>query len=122
MALSTCTRSVVGATTVVAVPAKETRPRLIRSGRTSTNSLAAVCMARKRSGSMSVACIDSDTSTAITTVARSRGTRTSVLGTASDTTRVASPSATMPKARCRRHPGRLGTREPSSATLVNRAA
>ena len=57
---------------------------------------------------MSVACIDSDTSTAITTVARSRGTRTSVLGTASETTSVARPSATTPKARCRRQPGPLG--------------
>ena len=112
----------VGGTSVVAVPAKDTRPRLIRSGRTSTNSLAAVCMARKRSGSMSVACIDSDTSTAMTTVARSRGTRTSVLGTARETTSVARPSATTPNARCRRQPGRLGTSVPSSATLVNRAA
>ena len=71
---------------------------------------------------MSVAFIDSDTSSAIITVARSRGTRTSVLGTASDTTSAARPSATTPNARCRRHPGRLGTSEPSRATLVNRAA
>ena len=84
--------------------------------------MAAVCIARKRSGSTSVACIDSDTSTAMITVARSRGTRTSVLGTASETTSVASPSATTPKATCRRQPGRFGTSEPSSATLVNRAA
>jgi hypothetical protein len=122
MALRTCWRSVVGGTTVVALPAKDTRPRLIRSGRTSTNSLAAVCMASNLFGSMSRACIDSETSTAITTVARSRGTRTSLLGTASETTSTASPRATTPNARCRRQPGRFGTIEPSNATLVKRAA
>ena len=56
------------------------------------------------------------------TVARSRGTRTSVLGWASETTSVAIPSATSPKATCRRQPGRLGTSDPSRATLVKRAA
>jgi hypothetical protein len=71
---------------------------------------------------MSVACMERDTSTAITTVAFSRGTRTTVLGTARDTTSVASPRASTPKARCRRHPGRRGMIEPSSATLVKRAA
>jgi hypothetical protein len=122
IAFATWGRSVVGGTTVVAVPAKDTSPRLIRSGRTSTNSLAAVCIARKRSGSMSVACIDRETSTAITTVAFSRGTRTTVLGTARDTTSVASPSTRIPNATCRFHPGRLGRIVPSNATLVNRAA
>ena len=122
MALRTCCRSVVGGTTVVALPAKDTSPRLIRSGRTSTNSLAAVCIASKRLGSMSRACIDSETSTAMMTVARSRGTRTSLLGTASETISAAIPSATTPNARWRRQPGRFGTIDPSSATLVNRAA
>jgi hypothetical protein len=122
MAVRICPRSVVGVTTVVAVPAKVTSPRLMRSGRTSTNSFAAICMAWKRVGATSVASIDSDTSTAITTVARSRGTRTSVLGTASDATRTAIARASSPKATCRRQPGRLGTSEPSSATFVNRAA
>ena len=46
----------------------------------------------------------------------------SFAGTASDTTRATSPSATTAKARCRRQPGRFGTMLPSSATLVNRAA
>jgi hypothetical protein len=79
-------------------------------------------MASNRLGSMSRACIDNETSTAMTTVARSRGTRTSLLGTARETTSAAIPRAMMPKARCRFQPGRLGTIEPSSATLVNRAA
>jgi hypothetical protein len=122
MALRTWSRSVVGCTTVVAVPANDTSPRLIRSGRTSPNSLAASCIASNRVGSTSVACMDNETSTAMTMVARSRGTRTSVLGTARETTSVASPRAATPNARCRRHPGRFGTSEPSSATLVNRAA
>ena len=115
-------RSVVGGTSVVAVPAKDTSPRLIRAGSTPTNCFAAVCIALKRVGSMSRACMDSDTSTAITTVARSRGTRTLVLGAARETTSVARPNATMANARWRRQPGRLGTSDPNSATLVNRTA
>jgi hypothetical protein len=122
MAVRTSSRSVVGVTSVLAVPAKDTSPRLIRAGSTLTNSLAATCIAENRSGSMSVACMDSDTSTAMITVARSRGTRISVLGAASDTTRTPRPRQTRPNATCRRHPARLGTSEPSSATLVNRAA
>jgi len=122
MARITETRSVVGDTSTVAEPAKDTSPRLIRPGSTSTNFVAAFCMAWKRVGSMSVAFIDSETSSAIITVARSRGTRTLALGAASETTSVPSASATRPNARCRFQPGRFGTIELSSATLVNRAA
>ncbi|CAB4915360.1 unannotated protein [freshwater metagenome] len=122
MATLTDSRSVVGGTSVVARPENDTRPRLICAGRMSTNSLAAVFIASNRLGSTSVACIDRDTSSASTTVARSRGTRTSVEGWASDSTNAPSPRTTRPNARCRRQPGRLGTSAPSRATLVNRAA
>src|SRR5439155_25576447 len=109
-------------TCTVAVPAKVTRPRLIRGGSSRTNSFAASLAASIRLGETSVACMDSETSIAITTVARSRGTFTDVVGLAIPTVSVASASSSTANARCRRQPGRRGTRLPSSAVLVNRTA
>ena len=105
------------------VPAKDTRPRLIRAGRTSTNSLAAVCIASNRLG-LDVGGLHRQRHVdrhASPSPAPAAPAPRCWAGPATATS-APSPSATSPKARCRRQPGRLGTSEPSSATLVNRAA
>ena len=122
MPAATCAWSVVGVTSVVGVPEKDTNPRLTPAGTRSTKCLAAACMAWNRVGVMSVACMDSETSSAISTVARSLGTRARALGEPSDRMRAASARATTANAVCRRHLGRFGTTEASSDTLVKRAA
>ncbi len=93
----------------------------MRGGSRSTNVLAAALAAWMRVGSTSVASIDSDTSMAIITVARSRGTLTAAAGRATPTDSTLSPISSSAKVRCRRHPGRRGATLPSSATLLNRA-
>jgi hypothetical protein len=109
---------VVGVTRVVGVPENDTSPRLTVAGTRSTKCLAAICIAWKRVGVMSVACMDSETSSAIITVARSRATRVSALGEPRETISVARATATIPKAACRRHAARLGTREAGTAQLL----
>jgi hypothetical protein len=122
MAAATCAWSVVGVIRVMGVPENDIRPRLIPEGTRPTKCLAVVCMAWKRVGVMSVACMDSETSSAIITVARSRGTRARALGEPRETMRVASASTTTPNAVCRRQPSRFGTSDASRDTLVKRAA
>ncbi len=114
-------RSSVGGTSTLALPPNATSPRLIRAGIRSTNFFAAVCAATIRDGSTSVASIDSDTSIAITTVARSRGTRTAAAGRATPMLSTDSAMSNSANVRCRRHPGRRGATLPSSSTLLNRA-
>ena len=67
-----------------------------------------------------MACIDSDASITITTVARSRGTSTSVLGRANAAVRVTRLSSDSATARCRRHWDCFGTTTSSIEVLVNR--
>ncbi len=74
MARSTAPRSVVGGTTTWAVAAKLTSATLKRSGSSRVNCTAASWAARSRLGFTSVATMERETSMAITTVARSRGT------------------------------------------------
>ena len=80
------------------------------------------CAACSRVGSTSSARIDSETSIAIMTVARSRGRWTAAVGWAAPSARTASPAMRSANVRCRRHPGRFGATEASSETLLNRAA
>ena len=88
----------------------------------STKDLAATLAAVMRSGSTSAASIDSDTSTAMTMVACSRGTFTGRVGWAKATT--VSPRAIRKAAAgtWRRQPGRLGATESSRSRLVKRTA
>src|SRR6476619_5666575 len=121
LATLTESRSIVGGTSRLAVPLNLTKPRLIRGGRRSANCFAACCAACNRVGSTSSARIDSETSIAIMTVARSRGTWTAAVGWAAPNARTASPAIRSANVRCRRHPGRFGATEASSETLLNRA-
>jgi hypothetical protein len=86
----------------------------------SANAFAATCAAASRFGSTSVACIDSDTSTTSTTVARFRGTRASAIGPASATVSTASAAISAAAGTCRYQPGRFGATRSSSSRLVNR--
>jgi hypothetical protein len=63
------------------------------------NCLAAACAASIRVGATSAACIDSDTSIASTTVARSRGLRTRIDGWARLTTSASMPVSSVAAAR-----------------------
>ena len=85
------------------------------------NCLAAVFAAVIRDGRTSVASIDSETSIASMTVARSRGTLTAADGWATPTDSTVSPTSSSAKVRCRRQPGRRGATLPSNSTLLNRA-
>ena len=114
-------RSSVGDTSTLALPPKDTSPRLIWGGRLRAKSVAACLAASMRVGSTSVACIDSETSMAIITVARSRGTLTSAEGRATPTLSTDMPASSRAKVRCRRQPGRRGATLLSSSTLENRA-
>ncbi len=104
------------------MPEKVTSPRLIRGGSRLTNSFAAACAASSRLGLTSSARIDSETSIAIITVARSRGTLVSLVGLAIAVVSEASASSSAAKARCRRQPGRFGASLPSRSRLANRTA
>ena len=73
-------RSVVGATSTLAVPEKEMSPSLNWRGRPLTNSAAAFLATVIRLGAISVALIESETSMASTTVAPSRATFTDRVG------------------------------------------
>jgi hypothetical protein len=66
--------------------------------------------------------MDSETSMAITTVARSRGTLTGRAGRAKAVTRAIMARTNAVAGTCRRHPGRLGAMESSRARLVKRTA
>ena len=66
--------------------------------------------------------MDSDTSIAIITVARSRGTRVSLVGFAIAVVSEASAISSSAKARCRRQPGRRGASVPSSSRFAKRTA
>ena len=105
MAAAAAARSVVGGTSTVAVPAKDTTPRLIPGGRSCTNRVAACCAAANRFGVTSVACMDNDTSMASITVARSRGCRACAVGPAIATVSNANPTSTTTAGTCRHRPG-----------------
>ena len=97
------------ATATVATPLKVTRPRLISSGRSSTKSSAASWAASSRSGSTSVASIDSETSMASTTVARSSGTCVVRAGSGeAHDQRAPAPTRNSAGGTWRRQPGRSG--------------
>jgi len=91
MARVAAARSVVGETSTVAMPAKDTMPRLIPGVRSLTNWVAACCAAASRFGLTSVASIDSETSMASITVALFRGCLASAVGPA-----IATVSSTRP--------------------------
>src|SRR5581483_3140987 len=115
-------RSVDGGTSNDALPANDTMPTLIFGGSWSTKAFAADCTAFNRVGFTSSASIDSDTSMATMTVARSRGIFSSCVGRANATTINAMATRNAPAAACRRQPGFLGATWSSSATFVNRTA
>ncbi len=117
----TAARSVVGATSTVAEPAKEISPRLMPGVRPSANDLAATCAASRRDGFTSVAFIDSDTSTTSITVARLRGTRCSDVGPASATVSNASAARRNAAGTWRDQRSRLGATFSSSSRFVNRS-
>lgn len=122
MAERSSSRSVVGGTATVAEPLNWTRPALKRSGSRSTKASAACWAASNRVGSTSVAPMEADTSNATTTVARSRGTRTSVVGRANPTTSSAIVAQKAAAGMCRRRPGRFGATLSSRSRLVNLTA
>ena len=76
IAVITGWRSWVGVTSTEAVPANDTTPTFRVGGSSSMNLVAAALAATRRLGSTSFASIESDTSMAMITVARSRGTCT----------------------------------------------
>ncbi len=75
-----------------------------------------------RSGSTSVASIDSDVSSATTTVARSRGTCTSASGRAKAAVRATSESSSRAAGTCRFQAALRGTTDASRSSSVKRAA
>src|SRR5215831_20278862 len=117
----TASRSIVGGTTTEALPPNFTSPTLMRGGSMSTNDLAPARAASMRLGNTSVAFIDSDTSIAIITVARSRGTFTAAVGCAAPIVSTVSPIISSANVKCRRQPGRRGATEANSSTLLKRA-
>ncbi len=86
------------------------------------NVFAAACAACNRSGSTSAASIDSDTSMATITVARSRGTRTTLVGWANPTDSTIRATRVTALATCRRQPERFGTTDSSRSADARRAA
>jgi hypothetical protein len=122
MALRTRSRSVPGGTSTVADPAKETRPRLIGAGSWPTNDWAAALAASSREGWTSVASIEMETSMARMIVARSLGTCSLRVGRARATTIEARARSRRAAGTWRRHPGRRGATDASSATFVKRTA
>jgi hypothetical protein len=114
--------SVVGDTITWATPENTTKPRLRRDGTMSTKALAASWAATIRVGATSVASIDSETSMAITMVARSRGTLICLAGWAKAVTMKPRARRNAVAGTCRRHPGRLGAMESRRARLVKRTA
>ncbi len=103
IAFSTVLCAVVGGTRIDTDPAIETTETLYLSGRSVTKSTAACLAASSRLGWTSVACIDSEASMTNTTVARSRGTSTWVLGRAKAAVRVIRLSSERATATWRRH-------------------
>ena len=75
------------------------------AGRRFTNSRAACCAAASRLGLTSVAFIEPDVSTAMSTVARWRGTLTACVGSANPTTSNSKAISTSPAAMWRCQPG-----------------
>ena len=122
MACSTAALSLPGETSTLASLENETSPMLYVSGSVLTNSFAASWAAWIRVGDTSSARIDSDTSMATITVARSSGCLASIDGRASAEARVSRHSRNAPAARCRRYPRPLGAKVRSRSTLVNRTA
>ena len=78
-----CTRSVVGVTSVTGSEAKATTPTRTFSGSWSTNDSADAFAASSRVGETSVARIEPETSIVRMTVASSRGTWRTIVGRAS---------------------------------------
>jgi hypothetical protein len=87
-----------------------------------TNALAASCAASIRVGRTSSASIDSDTSIASMTVARSSGSFLSTDGRAIAAPRISSESSSAAAETCRRQPRPFGAMARSRLTLVNRIA
>ena len=114
-------RSNVGATSALTTPLNEIRPTSTSGSTSSTKSRAACCAASKRSGSTSVAIIESDTSnrTRMRPWLRSRSVVRST-GRAMATMPIASPASCSTATRCRRQPGRCGAISSSRSTWVNR--
>jgi hypothetical protein len=113
----------VGDTITLATLENDTRPMLNSSGSSATNCLAAVWAATIRLGVTSSACIDSDTSRAIMTVARSSGTRVSTDGLARASARMNNASSRATAGACLRSgPIPLGATDRSRSTLENRTA
>ncbi len=120
MACLTPARSVVGMTSTVAVPAKDTNPRLIPGVSLSANSFAATFAASSRLGSTSVAFIDSDTSIVSITVARLRGIRCSAVGPVSATVSRISATPSSAGGTCFHQPCRREATRSSTSRLLNR--
>ena len=123
MADTTALWSLVGETTTLADLANETRPTLNSAGSWATNSLAAVWAARIRLGCTSSDIIDSDTSSATITVARSSGSLASVEGRAIANASTSRASSRATAGACRRTlPMPPGATARRSSTLENRTA
>ena len=114
-------RSSVGGTSTPTAPLKETRPTSMSGATCSTKSRAACLAASRRSGSTSVAIIDSDTSNS-TTIRPSLSVRSVevVIGRAMATTPAARPASCSTATTWRRQPGRDGATWSSRSTWVNR--
>lgn len=115
-------RSCDGGAATVVWPAKVTTPTSKPSGRPSTKRTAAREAASSRLGSTSVASIDRETSTATTTVARSRGTRTSASGRPAARASSTKDSSSSEAGRWRRQRGRRGTSRSSIGSEAKRTA
>ncbi len=103
-------------------PAKSTSPTGNAGGSSATNSLAAASAASIRDGATSWAPIDIDTSTATTTVARSRGTWTSSIGRAMASTSPVTVRRNATAGTWRRHPGPRGITRSSRGRAAKRTA
>ena len=122
MPRSSSSRSSVGATSTFTTPLNEIRPTSTSGSTACRRSSRAACWAAvKRSGSTSVAIIDSDTSnsTKMRPWLRSRSVVRST-GRAMATRPIASPASWRMATTWRRQPGRCGAISSSRSTCVNR--
>src|SRR3954453_12968919 len=114
-AVAMSSRSGVGLWSTRGRPLKAMTPMLTPRGTPSTKLRAARRAAKRREGLTSVASIEPDTSGASMMAARSTGTATVFCGLAAATISTASASANASIGAWRRHPGRRGATEASSA-------
>jgi hypothetical protein len=120
MAAFIASRSVVGATSRLAVPAKATSPRLMPGVSSSVNRLPASLAAVIRFGATSSDTIDSETSITSITTARLRGMRTASVGPAIAVVSSASAAISSAAGTCRHRVDRLGATRSSTSMLANR--